>query len=268
MTPLLSSPPPLSPSPLSPTAVRRIPPLVRAGVLLAAAALAAGCGSTSVTGAGGGAPGPARTIGDTPPPAVSTPSAPPTGTRPTTFPLVTADPLPSGAVPSAALPSAPPAPVCSPEGVSLAVGEVSAAMGLRVMPVRLTNCGTRSYALNGHPGVRVLDAERSPLAVTVGRGSAGIATLDGFDAAAKPLTLQPQESAQFQVVWRNTVLAGDKAADNGRFLDVAPLPGRPRLTVPADLDLGTTGKLGVSPWTKSSGTAGGTPEQRPGQQAP
>ncbi|KJY31346.1 hypothetical protein VR45_25300 [Streptomyces sp. NRRL S-495] len=152
-------------------------------------------------------------------------------------------------------PTATPAPslVCSPEGVALTVGEAEAAMGLRVMPVRLTNCGTRPYSLNGHPAVRVLDAERAPLAVTVKHGSAGIATLANFDAAPKPLTLQPREYAEFQLVWRNTVTAGNKAPDNGRYLDIAPLPGRPRLTVPADLDLGTTGRLGVAPWSAPAG---------------
>ncbi|MFB6888244.1 DUF4232 domain-containing protein [Kitasatospora sp. NPDC056327] len=138
---------------------------------------------------------------------------------------------------------------CSPEGVALAVGPADAAMGLRVMSVRLTNCGTRPYSLNGHPAVRVLDAERAPLPVTAGRGSAGIATLADFDAAPKPLTLRPREYAEFRLAWRNTVAAGNRAPDNGRFLEVAPLPGRPRLTVPADLDLGTTGRIGVAPWT-------------------
>ncbi|MEE1823511.1 DUF4232 domain-containing protein [Streptomyces sp. BE20] len=254
-------------------AARRTPILARAGVLLGAVVAVAGCGSTSVTGAGGGAPGPARTIGAAPSSAaptasaVATPAAtaPAASARPTAFPLVTADALPSGAVPPG--PSTP-APVCSPEGVSPAVGEVAAAMGLRVMSIRLTNCGTRSYTLNGRPGIRVLDAERAPLAVTVGSGSAGIATLENFDAAAKPVTLRPGETAEFQVAWRNTVTAGDRVADHGRFLDVAPLPGRPRLTVPAELDLGTTGKLGVSPWTKSAETAARTPDRRPGQSAP
>ncbi|MEV0190869.1 DUF4232 domain-containing protein [Kitasatospora purpeofusca] len=247
-----------SPTLLPPTVVSRTS--ARVGLLLAAGVLAtAGCGSTPATGAGGGAPGPARSIGDaplavTPPPAVAPPSAvtstpaPAASTGSTPGP-VRAVPLP-GSAPSA---TPVPPPVCSPEGVAVTVGEADAAMGLRVLPVRLTNCGTRPYSLNGHPAVRVLDAERAPLAVTVKRGSAGIATLANFDAAPKPLTLQPREYAEFQLVWRNTVTAGDKAPDNGRYLEVAPLPGRPRLTVPADLDLGTTGRLGVAPWSAPAG---------------
>ncbi|MFF2349844.1 DUF4232 domain-containing protein [Kitasatospora sp. NPDC058115] len=214
-----------SPQTAAPDGARRAPRPLRAGLLLVAGALAAaGCGSTPATGAGGGAPGPARTIGEAPLPVTSAPEAP------------TA--------------SAAPAPVCSPEGVALTVGEANAATGLRVMPVRLTNCGTRPYALKGHPAVRVLDAERAPLAVTVKRGSAGIATLDDFDATPVPLILQPQEYAESQLLWRNTVTAGDRGPDDGRFLDIAPIPGRPRLTVPAHLDLGTTRALGVAPWSK------------------
>ncbi|MFJ4797611.1 DUF4232 domain-containing protein [Kitasatospora purpeofusca] len=241
-----------SPTPPPPTVASRTS--VRAGLLLAVGVLAtAGCGSTPATGAGGGAPGPARSIGDAPLPVVtSAPAVTPPPASPTPAASTGSTPGPVRAVPlPGSAPTATPAPppVCSPEGVALTVGEAEAAMGLRVMPVRLTNCGTRPYSLNGHPAVRVLDAERAPLAVTVKRGSAGIATLADFDAAPKPLTLQPHEYAEFQVVWRNTVTAGDKASDNGRYLEVAPLPGRPRLTVPADLDLGTTGRLGVAPWS-------------------
>ncbi|MEV6974497.1 DUF4232 domain-containing protein [Kitasatospora sp. NPDC093806] len=257
-TPPASAPHPAS-APLSTAAgarARRTSHLARAAALLAAAALAAGCGSTPATGAGGGAPGPARTIGDAPlPPAPTTAPAPgvvsPEASTPTAPPFGTLA-TPPATAPTTASATAP-ASACSPEGVALTVGPADAAMGLRVLPVRLTNCGTRPYTLKGHPAVRVLDAERAPLAVTVKHGSAGIATLENFDAAPRPVTLQPQEYAEFQLVWRNTVTSGSKGADNGRFLDVAPLPGRPRLTVPAELDLGTTGRLGVAPWTRPTG---------------
>ncbi|MFJ2580154.1 DUF4232 domain-containing protein [Kitasatospora aureofaciens] len=195
-------------------ALRQVVPLL---VPLPAAVLLTGCGSTHVTAAGGG---PAPTA--SPQLGAPTPTATPTPT---------------------------PTPDCSPGGVSLAAGEADAAMGLRAMTVRLTNCGTRPYTLNGHPGVRVLSAERAPLDIGVRHGSAGIATVEGFDAAPAPMTLQPQEAAEFKLLWRNTVTAGEKA--DGRYLDIAPQPGRPTVTVPADLDLGTTGKLGISAWTKA-----------------
>ncbi|WP_406197109.1 DUF4232 domain-containing protein [Kitasatospora sp. NBC_01560] len=226
---------------------RRVPLFARAGLLGAGAVLLAGCGSTHVTTAGGGAPGPIGPPRETP--AATTPAV---GTTPPGLTGGFGIGLPSA--------SATPTP-CSPEGVSLAAEEANAAMGLRVMGIRLTNCGSKPYALNGHPALRVLDGERAPLEISVQHGAAGIATLDGFDAAPKRVTLQPQESAVFQLVWRNTATAGDRPSDNGRYLDVAPLPGRPRLTVPADLDLGTTGKLGVSAW--STPAAGRPASDRP-----
>ncbi len=83
---------PMDPMPSPPTAtravLRRIPAPARAGLLLAAGVLAVtGCGSTPATGAGGGAPGPARTIGDAPPPVTPfpTPSVPVTPVRPQPF---------------------------------------------------------------------------------------------------------------------------------------------------------------------------------------
>ncbi|CAN3979865.1 hypothetical protein KPATCC21470_2501 [Kitasatospora purpeofusca] len=253
IVPMESTPSPTPPPTALPTTVVSRTS-ARAGLLLAVGVLAtAGCGSTPATGAGGGAPGPARSIGDAPLPVVtSAPAVTPFPASPAPAASTWSTPGPVRSVPlPGTVPTTTPAPppVCSPEGIALTVGEAEAAMGLRVMPVRLTNCGTRPYSLNGHPAVRVLDAERAPLAVTVKHGSAGIATLANFDAAPKPLTLQPREYAEFQLVWRNTVTAGNKAPDNGRYLDIAPLPGRPRLTVPADLDLGTTGRLGVAPWS-------------------
>ncbi|MFE2722330.1 DUF4232 domain-containing protein [Kitasatospora sp. NPDC059327] len=221
------------------TGIRPVPLLGRVALLGAAAALVAGCGSTHVTAAGGGGPvHPGPTLG------AFTPDA--SVTLPT--------------------PSAPPPAACTPEGVSLAAEEVNAAMGLRVMGIRLTNCGSRPYTLNGRPGIRVLDAERAPLGITVRNGSAGIATLEGFDAAPKAVTLDPGEYAAFQLVWRNTVTAGTSSADNGRFLEIAPLPGRPRVVVPADLDLGTTGRLGVSAWSEPAEAGPG--EARPGPLRP
>ncbi|MFC5661758.1 hypothetical protein ACFP3U_02035 [Kitasatospora misakiensis] len=59
----------MDPTPTTATraVLRRIPAQARAGLLLVVGALmVTGCGSTPATGAGGGAPGPARTIAGTP----------------------------------------------------------------------------------------------------------------------------------------------------------------------------------------------------------
>ncbi|WP_323184946.1 DUF4232 domain-containing protein [Kitasatospora purpeofusca] len=140
-------------------------------------------------------------------------------------------------------------PIWSPPGSPRCGSGCEGAGSVRAMIVPMESTPSPT-SLDGHPAVRVLDAERALLAVTVKHGSAGIATLANFDAAPKPLTLQPREYAEFQLVWRNTVALGNQAPDNGRYLDIAPLPGRPRLTVPADLDLGTTGRIGVAPWSE------------------
>jgi hypothetical protein len=127
-------------------------------------------------------------------------------------------------------------------------------MGLRVVRVAMVNCGTRPYSVNGYPSVRVLDEDRVPLDVEVGRGAASIATIENFDAGAQPITLQPGERAVAALAWRNTVTGTNAAPANGAYLDIAPAEGRPRQTVqPAggDIDLGTTGRLGVSAWKPS-----------------
>lgn len=151
-----------------------------------------------------------------------------------------------GDLPSAT-PTAPP--TCSPSGVSIRAEEPSAAMGLRVMSLELVNCGKKTYRLSGYPAIRVLDEDGKPLDIRVSRGSAGIATLDNFDAAPRPVTLRPGEKAVAGLVWRNTVTDATTPAVNGSQVEVTPAVGRPAQTVTELLDLGNTGKLGVSPWS-------------------
>ncbi|MGK4584327.1 DUF4232 domain-containing protein [Kitasatospora sp. HPMI-4] len=138
---------------------------------------------------------------------------------------------------------------CPADGVVLRAGEANAALGLRVLTVELTDCGTEPYTLDGYPTVRLLDREQQPLDLTVGHGAAPITVIEGFDAGPVPLTLRPGESAQFGVVWRNTVDASDEAPVNGGYLEIVPRPGARAHRVPALLDLGTTGRLGISAWS-------------------
>ncbi|MDX3224697.1 DUF4232 domain-containing protein [Streptomyces sp. ME19-01-6] len=154
---------------------------------------------------------------------------------------------------SSPTPSAPP--TCPESGVFIQAEEPSAAMGLRAMTLKLTNCGKRTYTLNGYPAIRVLDEDGKPLDIRVKHGSAGIATLDNFDAAPRQVTLRPEETAVAGLVWRNTVTDPTTPAVNGRQLDVAPAEGSPRQTVTVLLDLGNTGKLGVSPWSAPEKTS-------------
>ncbi|MGW6918413.1 DUF4232 domain-containing protein [Kitasatospora sp. NPDC054939] len=184
-----------------------------------------------MTGAGGGAP----------PRPSGVPTAGPGTVSAQPLPGTTFDPSPTPT------PTAPP-PTCSPAGMLLRTEEPNAAMGLRATTVRLTNCGTEPLTLDGYPAVRVLDGEHRPLDIAVGRGTSGITVLPSFDPGVKRFTLKPGATARFGLVWRNTVAASDKVPDDGRYLEITPATGAARHEVPLWLDLGTTGKLGVSAW--------------------
>ncbi|MFD4670544.1 DUF4232 domain-containing protein [Lentzea sp. NPDC058450] len=139
-------------------------------------------------------------------------------------------------------------------GLSFTTDSTSAAMGLRLMSVEVTNCGTEPLQLNGYPQVKVLDAERAQLDVAILEGSGGIATLDGFDTPPQPITVPPGESAKSAFVWRNTHASVDPPLV-GEHVDIAAAPGgtwqplvatSPQSTVL--IDLGSTGRLGVRAW--------------------
>ncbi|GLZ43480.1 hypothetical protein Acsp05_71040 [Actinokineospora sp. NBRC 105648] len=157
-----------------------------------------------------------------------------------------------------------PPPACPPEGVLITPLTPEAAMGLRVVTLEMVNCGARPYEISGYPVLRVLDGEQRVLPVKVGRGSAGIATVAGFDDPPRSVTLRPGEKARTGLMWRNTVTDSTVTATTGHTLEIAPAEDRPVQRVPliaegdrADegpyaftLDLGNTGALGVRAWFK------------------
>ncbi|MFH8407992.1 DUF4232 domain-containing protein [Streptomyces sp. NPDC018019] len=136
------------------------------------------------------------------------------------------------------------APACPEDGVVIKGSRVDAAMGTRAMGITLTNCGTHPYRLDGYPGVRVLDEHRKPLDVKIGHGSDIV-----DDVGPEPLTLKPGEHARAVLMWRNRVTDVTGPAVNGAFLALTPAEGggRPQ-TVRELIDLGSTGKLGVTAW--------------------
>ncbi|WUI03508.1 DUF4232 domain-containing protein [Spirillospora sp. NBC_00431] len=139
---------------------------------------------------------------------------------------------------------------CPASGVRLTADDGDAAMGLRVVGLRLTNCGTRAYRLNGFPLLQLLDEDRKPVpAVKIFKGSGGIATMADFDAPARPVVLAPGQTANTGLMWRNTTEAG-VAAVNAPYVRVRAKPGARPVMVTPELDLGTTGRLAVSPWKK------------------
>ncbi|WP_461030987.1 DUF4232 domain-containing protein, partial [Streptomyces sparsus] len=157
-------------------------------------------------------------------------------------------PGPAGQSPPGSLSGA--VPGCPSSGVEMGTEVPSAAMGLRVMTVTMANCGDGPVTVSGYPSLRALDDERKQIDVRVIEGRSSIHTDATFEAEPRPVTLKPGERARAAVAWRNTVTASDRAADVGHYLEVAPAAGDPgQLTTPdGTMDLGTTGRISVSPW--------------------
>jgi len=133
-------------------------------------------------------------------------------------------------------------------------------MGLRVMNLELTNCGAQPYTVTGYPELVLLDEERRPFDVQVLHGAEPITGNEGFctptgqfDAGPQPVTLAPGERAVAGVVWRNLTTDDLDELVNAPYLSVAPTAGETPQEVAVDggIDLGTTGRLGVSAWAPS-----------------
>ncbi|MFJ1809494.1 MULTISPECIES: DUF4232 domain-containing protein [unclassified Streptomyces] len=141
--------------------------------------------------------------------------------------------------------------VCPPSGVRVTADDGDAAMGLRVVGLVLENCGEQDYTLDGYPQVSLLDEDHEPIdGVSVLKGSGGIATVTGFDDAPRPVTLKPGERANAGLMWRNTT--GFGTAVDVPYVRVRAKSGADPVMVTPHLDLGTTGKLGVSPWRSAA----------------
>jgi hypothetical protein len=140
---------------------------------------------------------------------------------------------------------------CPPSGVRVYADDGDAAMGLRVVSLHLENCGTRTNRLNGYPQLQLLDEGHKPVnSVKILQGGSAVATGTGADGVPQPLVLKPGERAYAGLVWRNTVEAGVGNPVNAPYVRVWAKPGADPVMVIPELDLGTTGKLGVGPWKK------------------
>lgn len=161
----------------------------------------------------------------------------------------TAEALPGVTTPSPQ-PPGPAAAACPESGLSVQPGGVEAAMGLRVLQIVVTNCGTGPRTVRGHPSVGLLDEDREPIDVTATPGSSGIATVASFDAAPATVTLRPGERAMTALLWRNKVTDASVRATLGRYVVVTVTAGGQSQVIEPDggIDLGNTGRLGVAPW--------------------
>jgi hypothetical protein len=202
-----------------------------AAVLAVLVVAVAGCGSRHE--------GDVASGHDSPEPAVTVQTSRPAPPRP-----VQSHPAPSR---SPSVFPGTPAPTCV-DGLSVTVGGFDAAMGLRALGIRLTNCGDRAYRVRGAPAVRLLDAERKPFEITVNAAEAP-ALPDQYQGAAPEVVLAPGESAAAMVLWRNT-LTDYPTATMGTYLEIVPAPGRaPQLlTEHGPYDTGNTARLSVSHW--------------------
>ncbi|MFF7382493.1 DUF4232 domain-containing protein [Streptomyces griseoluteus] len=150
-------------------------------------------------------------------------------------------------IPSAEAPA--PGGPCPASGVRVYADAGDAAMGLRMVGLHLENCGKEPYAVDGRPELEIIDAGHERVEGVRIVPSAEVAPLDGTPDVARPLTLRPGERALSGIVWRNTVEAFGGAVD-APYLRVRAKAGAAPVTVTPELDLGTTGRLGVQAWRK------------------
>ncbi|WP_433551762.1 DUF4232 domain-containing protein [Micromonospora zamorensis] len=158
---------------------------------------------------------------------------------------------------------------CPATGVRIRSTGGDAAMGLRALGLELVNCGERPYQLNGYPVLHVFDEAREPIMLRVVNGAKEITS--GFDQPPREVTLATGERATAVVLWRNLVTDPTVVASTGKFLTVAPEAGQPPHEVDPDgpVDLGNTGRIGVSAWKKAdpSTPAPPRPARPPGPSA-
>ncbi|MFG3093910.1 DUF4232 domain-containing protein [Streptomyces sp. NPDC048202] len=150
-------------------------------------------------------------------------------------------------IPSAEAPA--PGGPCPASGVRVYADQGDAALGLRMVGLHLENCGKEPYTVNGRPELEIIDAGQERVQGVRIVPSAQVAQLGGPADVVRPVTLRPGERALSGIVWRNTVQAVGGAV-NAPYLRVRAKAGGAPVTLTPELDLGTTGRLGVAAWRK------------------
>ncbi|GIF25515.1 hypothetical protein BJ973_003792 [Actinoplanes tereljensis] len=156
-------------------------------------------------------------------------------------------PLPS---PSASV-SVSAAPTCPADGLRVELGTGDAAAGLRVLDFFLVNCGTAAAKVNGYPGVRLLDEQRRNVSVNILQGTYVITgPVPDWNKPPREVVLKPGERVTAVVAWRSTYDNLAAPPVNAAFLEITPTAGGTAqvLTPRSDIDLGSTGRIGVSSW--------------------
>ncbi|WP_217214755.1 DUF4232 domain-containing protein [Streptomyces sp. AC550_RSS872] len=157
---------------------------------------------------------------------------------------------------------------CPASGLHVYADQGDAAMGLRVIGLHLVNCGTKTYELNGYPELELLDERHDSVdSVRILQGTGQISTAVGGGGSPRLVALRPGEAARSTLAWRNTTGFGD--AVNVPYVRVRAKSGADPVIVQPELDLGTTGRLGVGPWQKDeTSRAAGSPTERPAPPPP
>ncbi|WP_406154895.1 DUF4232 domain-containing protein [Streptomyces canus] len=138
---------------------------------------------------------------------------------------------------------------CPKSGLRLYADQGDAAMGLRVVGLHLVNCRTGPLQLNGYPKLTIQDEDHHTVdGVQILQGTDQISTGLGGGGTPQPVVLRPGEAALAELAWRNTTRAGEPV--NAPYVRVWATPTADPVMVAPELDLGTTGKLGVGPWRK------------------
>lgn len=140
---------------------------------------------------------------------------------------------------------------CPKAGMRLYADQGDAAMGLRVVGLHLVNCGAGPVRLNGYPKLTIQDEDHHAVdGIRILQGTGQISTGIGGDSGPQPVVLRPGEAAVSELAWRNTTQAGEPV--NAPYARVWATPAADPVMVVPELDLGTTGELGVGPWRKDA----------------
>ncbi|WP_405800170.1 DUF4232 domain-containing protein [Streptomyces sp. NBC_01506] len=139
------------------------------------------------------------------------------------------------------------APGCPPSGLDVVIGGEDAAMGHRVVTLKLWNCGDKPYRLKGYPGIELLDGAREPVDVKISHESDYTYTGRRDDRPVR-LTLEPNGTASAVLHWNNRVTSLDGAPAPGAHILVTPAPDEEPISLPLGIDLGSDGTLEVTSW--------------------
>lgn len=130
------------------------------------------------------------------------------------------------------------APGCPSSGLDVVIGGENAAMGLRVITVKLWNCGDEPHRVKGYPDIELLDADHEPVDVSLTHGK----------ERPRRFTLAPNATAHTSLQWNNRVTSLDGAPTPGAHIRVTPAPGEEPISLPLVVDLGSEATLDVTAW--------------------